>query len=130
MYWSSQRWFVLSTDFPKAVLTLKMALRDLETLLCLSSRNQYRVRRAERPVDSSGEISLYTATNLFGGASLYLPFSDTGLGFSVVGHPVQRHHVQRLVEPTVATSIESVAHRVARRRWNGIDPCQRGERGF
>lgn len=99
-----------------------MEFLGLETLLCLSSRNQDWVRRAERPVHSSSETTLHTATNLFGAASLSLLFSDIGLALGVVGHPVQRHQVRRLVEPTVVTSIESVAHRVPDHAGMGLTP--------
>jgi len=39
-------------------------------------------------------------------------------------------HVQCAIEPTVAAAVEPVTDGVARRRRDGIDPRQRGERRF
>src|SRR5699024_3434929 len=100
------------------------------TLLCLSSRGRRRVERLESSIDPTGEVALEAASDLFHRAAFSSSSIHVGARFWIMDHPGNRGHVERAIEPSIASAIQPVASRVSRRCRDGTHAGQRREGSF
>src|SRR5699024_5831568 len=87
---------------------------DSQTLLCLSSRGCRPVESFEYPIDPAGKVALEAASDLFCRAPLSSPSVNVGARLRVVSHSGDRGHVERAIESSVASAIQSMTCGVSR----------------
>ena len=90
-----------------------------QTLLYLSSRQDWLVEGVEGSIDASGEVAFQRTPDLASAASLLEPVLDIGAGFGVVNHADEHGGVERLVQAPVASAIEPMPGGVARGGGDG-----------